>query len=288
MKLRSAIYFLLAACATALRAEEPQTRPPGPPELSLWEIGLFTGAARTPDYRGADEYTVHAFPAPYIIYRGKILKADREGVKGVFWENDRFETGISLSGNPPPDEDNRARKGMDDLGAIIEIGPMLKYFITERKAPDPLFLTLAGRAAVSVDRDNLNTAYEGLSGGLKTVYRNRTWLDDQGIVLGTAAGIDFINRDYAGYFYDVSPADATAVRPAYQADGGYAGVSFSINAAKRISDDWMVAAYYRWDNLSGAAYQDSPLVKTENNHIIGCALIWTIHRSEEKIKRTAD
>ncbi|MCU0858427.1 MAG: MipA/OmpV family protein [Pontiellaceae bacterium] len=287
MKLRFITWMLCSAFFVTV-APADEFEDPKQEELPLWEIGLFTGAARIPDYRGSDEYTTYVFPAPYLIYRGKILKADRDGVKGIFWANDRFETGISLSGNPPPDEDNRARKGMDDLNAIIEFGPQLKYFINERKNPDPLFLTAAIRAAISVDTDNLHTGYQGFCGGLKAVYRNRSWLENQKITLGTAVGIDFVNRDYAGYFYDVSPADATPSRPAYQADGGYAGFSFSVNATKRISERWMVAAYYRWDNLSGAACADSPLVKTENNHIIGCALIWKIHRSEEKVARPTD
>lgn len=288
MKLRPITLILLFILSTAAGARADEFETPQRDELPLWEIGLFTGAARLPHYRGSDKYSTYFFPMPYLIYRGDIFKADRDGVKGIFWKNDRLETGISLDGNPPPNEDNQARKGMDDLGAILEIGPQLKYFINDRKSPDPFFLTAAVRTAISVDTDDLHTGYQGLCGGLKAVYRNHSWLEDQGITLGTSAGIEFISRDYASYFYDVSPAEATPARPAYQADGGYAGVSFSINASKKISDNWAIGAYYRWDNLSGAAYHDSPLVKTENNHIVGCALIWKIHRSEETVKRPGD
>ncbi len=283
--IRKLSVLLLIAGTTTAQADKMTDSQNDPFARPLWEVGLFTGAARLPHYRGSDEYRLYVLPVPYLIYRGKIFKADREGFKGVFWENDRIETGLSLSGNPPVDEDNKARQGMPDLGAIIEFGPMLQYFISDRKNQDPFFITAAARAAISVDTGDLNMDYQGLSGGLKTIYRNRTWLHDQGVSLGVSAGIDFADQNYNSYFYDVEPVYATASRPAYRADGGYAGFSFSMDVSKKISDSWSIGAYYRWDNISGAVYNDSPLVKTENNHIIGCALIWNIYRSEKKVSR---
>jgi len=283
--IKNLIAFLLLAGSVVVQAEETKDLQNDPSAPPLWEVGIFGGAARLPHYRGSDEYRLYVLPLPYLIYRGDILKVDREGLKGVFWKTDRIETGLSLSGNPPVDGDNKAREGMPELGAIVEFGPMLQYFITDRKNPNPLFITAAVRAAISVDTDNLNMDYQGLCSGLKTIYRNRTWLEDQGVSLGVSAGIDFADQDYNSYFYDVAPAYATASRPAYRADGGYAGFSFSMNAQKKITDRWSIGTYYRWDNISGAVYRDSPLVRTENNHIIGCALIWTICQSDEKVSR---
>lgn len=276
------LFALLAFSSRADEFEGIQQDPSGQP---LWEVGLFGGVARLPHYRGSDEYTLYVLPLPYLIYRGEIFKADRDGLKGIFWKSDRLETGLSLSGSPPVPDDNEARQGMPELGAIMEFGPMLKYFITDRKNPNPLFMTAAARAAISVDTGDFGMDYQGLSGGLKAVYRNRTWLQDHGIAVGASAGIDFADQDYNRYFYAVEPVYATASRPAYDTDGGYAGFSFSVNASKKITDRWAIGAYYRWDNISGAVYNDSPLVKTEDNHIIGFALIWNIHRSEEKVSR---
>jgi hypothetical protein len=47
----------------------------------LWEVGIFNFVSSIPDYRGADESTIYAFPLPYLIYRGKHLRATREGVR---------------------------------------------------------------------------------------------------------------------------------------------------------------------------------------------------------------
>ena len=251
------------------------------PEKPLWEFGMFGGAARLPHYRGSDEYSVYALPLPYLIYRGQIFRANREGLKGVFWSNDRIETAISLSGTPPSDEDNNARRGMPDLGAILEIGPGVKVFLTEPDSQNPLYLKAGVRAAIAANTDNLHLSYEGIRGDVKLIYRNYSWFQDQNVALGFSAGVDFANRDYNDYIYTVDPVYATPARPAYQADGGYGGFSVSANAVKKISDSWSFGAYYRWDNISGAACTDSPLVKTENNHIIGVALIWKIAQSDK-------
>lgn len=270
--------LLLALCCSAgdLFAEEAQD----PPDKPLWEVGLFGGAARLPHYRGSDETSTYFLPLPYLIYRGEVFRANRDGLKGVFWSNDRIETAISLSGSPPSDKDNNARSGMPDLGAILEIGPGVKVFLSEKDNPNPLYLKAGVRAAIAVDTDDFGVTYEGIRGNVKLIYRNSSWLRDQGIFLGLNAGVDFANRDYNDYIYSVDPVYATPARPAYSADGGYTGFSLSANAVKKLNDRWSLGAYYRWDNISGAAYADSPLVKTENNHIIGIALIWKIAKSD--------
>jgi len=252
-----------------------------PEEKPLWEAGLFAGAARMPHYRGSDEYKAYVLPLPYLIYRGEIVRANRDGIKGVFWSTDRLEAALSFSGTPPVDKDNKARRGMPEIGAIVEAGPGVKFFITDRENPNPLYLKAGVRAAISVDTDDLGIAYEGLRGDIKLIYRNHTLLKEQGVSFGLNAGVDFANRDYNETFYSVDPVYATPSRPAYQAAGGYTGFSLSANAVKKLNDRWSVGAYYRWDNLSGTAYVDSPLVKTENNHILGVAIICKLFKSEK-------
>lgn len=251
-------------------------------ELPLWEVGLFGGAGRLAHYRGSDEYKTYLLPLPFLIYRGEVFRANREGVKSIFWENDRLETGLSMSGNPPVDGDNRAREGMPELGAIGEIGPMLKWYLRERRNPNPLYAVAAVRMAISVDPDDFHTAHEGFRGDLRLVYRNYTWLEKWKVVFGLNAAVDFADAEGQRYFYEVEPRYATAERPAYSPDGGYSGFSLSANATKTLNSRLKLGVYYRWDNLAGSSYENSPLVQTENNHVVGAALIWNIHRSEKK------
>ena len=274
---RIALHLCLAALGASLSpaaARAADAGQPAPANLPLWEFGVFGGAARLPHYRGSDEYKEYYLPLPYFIYRGKVLRSNREGVRGIFWENNRFETGLSLNGNPPVDGDNEARRGMPELGAILEVGPMLKCYIADRDHPDPFYAMFAARMAVSVDTGDLGMAAQGFRGDLKLIYRNYTWLEDQHIDFGFNAGVDFADSECNRYFYEVDPAYATADRPAYSPEGGYAGFSLSANATKQLNKRLWLGVYYRWDNISGAAYADSPLVNTENNHVVGFALIW--------------
>lgn len=268
---------LLAGLSVAAVAQEEKP----PQEKPLWEVGLFAGAARMPHYRGSDETSTYVLPLPYLIYRGEIVRANRDGIKGILWSSDRLEAALSLSGSPPVDEDNKARQGMPEIGAIVEAGPGLKFFITDRENPNPLYLKAGVRAAISVATDDFDVAYEGIHGNVKLIYRNSTLLREQGVFLGLNAGVDFANGQYNETFYSVDSVYATPTRPAYSADGGYSGFSLSANAVKKLNDRWSVGAYYRWDNLSGASYADSPLVKTENNHILGVAIICKLFKSDE-------
>ena len=52
-------------------------------EKPLWEVGLGAGFLVFNDYRGAATTHVYPVPVPYFIYRGKILKSDRDGLRGV-------------------------------------------------------------------------------------------------------------------------------------------------------------------------------------------------------------
>ena len=69
---RTVTLFLLAAgtiaLAPALAAE---------PALPLWEAGVFGGTAATPAYPGSSERSTRTLALPYLIYRGKVLRADR-------------------------------------------------------------------------------------------------------------------------------------------------------------------------------------------------------------------
>jgi hypothetical protein len=54
----------------------------GAAELPLWEVGAGVAVIDFPDYRGADERRVLVLPFPYVVYRGELLQADREGLRG--------------------------------------------------------------------------------------------------------------------------------------------------------------------------------------------------------------
>ena len=70
----------------------------------------------------------------------------------------------------------------------------------------------------------------------------------------------------------VVTAYATADRPAYAAGGGFAGMQYVVGVSKRYPKHW-VGAFLRYDNLSGARFADSPLVRTRNYVAAGVAVV---------------
>jgi len=260
----------------------------GPIMEPLWELGLFNFVADLPHYPGSDESRVYAFPTPFLTYRGKYLRAGREGVRGIFYQGPRIETSISLSGNPPVDEDNEARAGMPGLDAIGELGPSIKWYFLGRDPVDRVYLQAAARAAAAIDfASGLQVRYQGVAGGLKAVYYNRSSLRDQRIKFQFGLGLSAADRVYNGYFYDVAPAYATATRPAYHAAGGYSGASLSFSIQYDMTPRVSFGFYSRWDNLSGTAFADSPLVKQENNFVVGAVLILRPLRSATLVSSEA-
>jgi len=269
------VFFSLSiACPAQAEEEKP-----------LWEIGLFSGAARIPHYRGSDEYNWYVLPLPYVIYRGQILQADREGVKGIFFKTKSFESSISVSGNPPVDGDNDAREGMPDLDAMFEIGPSLKWHLAGDflNHGDALYAQIALRAASSIAFDSgVDFSYLGFHADLSLAYANQSLFKNQEIGFGGKIAADFADSDLNAYFYDVEQEYARDDRHFYASDSGYAGFSLSGWVHKKLTGVLSLGFYSRWDNISGAVYEDSPLVKEKNNFTIGCALDWNIWESKRK------
>src|SRR5271154_4068647 len=93
-------------------------------EAPLWEFGLGAGAIAFQDYRGSDTTHAHPLPVPYFVYNGKFLKADRDGVRGTLFNQDRLEINLSFNLTTPVRND-RERSGMPDLRSTVEAGPSI-------------------------------------------------------------------------------------------------------------------------------------------------------------------
>ncbi len=248
----------------------------------LWELGVAFAAARLPHYIGSDEYENYLYPLPYVIYRGEFFRADRDGVRGIFYRGEKFETNLSFWGNPPVPDDNEAREGMPDLDAIGEVGPALRYYIYRHSWKDHLFLQAAWRTAISFDFDGgVDADYQGWNGGVSLSYQNKSIFEEHNLSIYLKAGLHFADSIYHNYFYGVPPQFATPTRSAYRADGGYSGLSVSGSLYKDLNPRFSVGAYARWNNVSGAVFDDSPLVRDENNYAVGFLVVWKLAKSSK-------
>ena len=101
--------------------------------------------------------------------------------------------------------------------------------------------------------------------------------------MGVLVGPYFGDQRHYQYFYGVDPAFATADRPAYSASGGYGGSQAVVALSKRFPQFW-VGGFVKWDTLSGAAFADSPLVKSRQSASAGFAISWIFDVSKTLVE----
>ncbi len=265
----AAVCLALACAAVPAAAEE---RP-------LWEWGLGAGLLQLPHYRGADQARTWLLPLPYAVYRGQVLRADREGARAVLLEAARFDFDLSLSaGLPARSGDNRARQGMADLQPTLEFGPKLNLQL-DRGAGWSLALRVPVRAVFSIGS---GSRLLGASAEPHLNLALRLGPALQGWNLGLQFGALWAERGVHGYVYDVAPGEATASRPAYRARGGHSGWQATLGLSRRHGDLWH-GAFVRADGLSGARFAASPLVRRRHAVAFGYAVSWVLHSSTEMV-----
>ena len=252
-------------------------------DLPLWEIGGGGTVLRVPDYRGSEQIRNYIFPLPWVVYRGEILRADREGVRASFFDSDRVELSLSLSASVPVDSDNNtARAGMADLRPVFEIGPRANINLwrtADRHAALDLRVPL--RAAFTV-RDGVRDVGYVFAPLLNLDLRWPSPTAPDRWNLGLLVEVPFFDRRLNGYFYDVPAADATPTRPAYQSRAGYGGWQFLAALSRRV-DRWWFGSYIKYDDLSNAVFADSPLVTQKRQVSGGFAVMYVFARSSTMV-----
>jgi outer membrane scaffolding protein for murein synthesis (MipA/OmpV family) len=241
----------------------------------LWELGAGIGSLSVPHYRGSDQNHSYVLPIPYVIYRGDILRSDREGTRAVLLDTERVDFDLSVDGSPPTrSSENTARTGMPNLAATLEFGPNLNVRLF--KTDDlKLELRLPVRIATTLESHPRSVGWT-LNPVLNLDLQWRGWN------LGLQGGPLAASQAYHAYFYGVDAAYATAGRPAYAAHGGAAGWGLAGSATRRMGD-WWLAGFLRTDSLSGAVFRDSPLVRQSNNLTAGLALSYVFKVSERRV-----
>jgi len=248
-------------------------------EKPVWEFGLGVGAIAFDDYRGANTSHVYVLPVPYFYYRGKFLRADRNGVRGLLFNQDWIE--LNISGNATtPVRRNATRAGMPDLRSTLEVGPSVVMHLWKSEDAKVQFdVRLPLRAAFTVQArpHSLGWTFEPYAAvDVKDVAGFEGWY------LGALAGPVFASHRYNDYFYTVAPQYATPDRPAYQASAGYSGAEILASLSKRYPSFW-VGAYVRHDSLAGATFEASPLVKTREYWAGGVGVAWMISHSSQLV-----
>lgn len=281
---RGVLPFIAAATlATAAGAQAQTTAPAAAsapastestPALPLWEVGLFALTASQQAYPGASQQTSRSLLLPFGIYRGQFLRADRGtfGVRAV--KTPEFEVDVGFGGSLGSDSDRiEVRRGMPDLGTLIEAGPRLKWNLSDRGEAGRLRAEFPLRGVFDVS-DGFQ--YKGLSFEPELTYEART---SQGWRWSAGAGVVAGNRRLTDVLYGVAPQYATPERAAFDARAGLIAWRVSGTVSTLLTPDLRLIGFVRADTVAGAANRASPLVQQRTGVSGGIALSYTLFRS---------
>jgi len=272
--------FCVTPLLYAQTAATPVEDTRGADSLPRWEAGIAGAAFTVPDYPASDEYRSLALPAPYFVYRGRVLRADDEGSRlrrrlGANMELDLSGGGALSSDSSGSD----ARRGMPDLGYLLELGPNLRLSYAGPAHDSAVVINLPVRGVISVGDGGLN--WRGAVFAPELAYRADRYLEGRlGIWLSLATEV--ASTALQRYFYEVAPRYATADRPAYAADAGYLGSSLGLRGSYSLTPRLRLFASLRYYAYAGAENQDSPLFRRDDGYTAAIGLSWTVLQSDQR------
>lgn len=233
------------------------------------EAGIALVGQASADYRGSHHYQPRVLPLPYFLYQGKIIKADRGGVRGEFWANHRFEFNVSVDGSLSGNSDNNAlRAAMPKLSNAFEMGPSFNINVSGLNFNEGWSARFPLRAVFTVGADGVD--YIGYLFNPRLTWRTPKTI--YGWTPSFNVGFLLADKTYHRYYYDVAQEFVTDSRPFYQAGGGYSGLFTRLAFYKRL-ELWRFGVSFRYDNLSGAVFGDSPLVETKHYGSVSFGLV---------------
>jgi len=243
--------------------------------LPLWEAGVGAAVFSTPAYPAAEQHTTRTVALPFLLYRGKVLRADQQGVGARLVNTDRVEFDVGFAAALPSHSDDvRARRGMPDLGTLVEFGPRVKLHLADFGEQGRLRVELPLRTVIEA-RGGLRR--QGWTSEPRLVWQkigaDRNW------TIEGQLGALFGDRRIQRYFYDVAPQYATAGRPEYHADPGLLLVRTGLFGTYKLNPDWRLFGFVRLESYAGAANRDSPLFKKNAGAAAGIGFAWTFARS---------
>lgn len=270
----STLRVTFAACCAALSTLAVAQGPAGsaPP---LWELGGVALGVSQSAYPGADQQVNRALALPYFVYRGDVLRADRDtaGIRAM--KTETFELDVGFAGAfGAGNETIETRQGMRKLGTMVELGPRLKWDLGAGPAGGRLSAEFPARAVLDLSD---KAAHRGWSLEPKLTYSNRT---ASGWRYSASVSAIVADTRLAQTFYEVRSSEATAARPAYRAEGGLVSWRFGTAFSRSLARDWNLFGFARLETVAGAANESSPLVRRSSGASVGVGVAYTWMRSD--------
>ena len=181
----------------------------------LWELGIFTAMSSVPQYAGSDESYVFPLVLPYVVYRGRHLKADRNGVRGEIYLNKRLTVDAGLSFDFPVNGNNKARQGMSELHLTGQAGPRFNLRLCCDDNQETLLLRLPARYVMDIRNESLGWVVEPVF-----EYSRDAIMNAGNYKFLVAAGAVLASEKYNDYYYSVTQSAATEEPSRIPCSGG--------------------------------------------------------------------
>lgn len=264
---------LTAIAAPSVAQTRGDTQSAVPPR---WEVGALGLGIAQQAYPGSDQMLQRQLLLPYVVYRGEVVRADRETTGLRALRQGAFELDLGAAASLAVQGDRiEARRGLPGWGTLVELGPRLRW--TLHRAPDGsrLRLDLPLRAVVDVQN---GMAHRGTVFEPELRWQRR--LAD-GWFFNLGGGAVFGDERMARTYYGVAASAATPLRPAYEAQAGLLAWRLSASTGRRLGNHWNGFAFARFDSVAGAANEDSPLVRQTHGATLGLGLSYVWRRSSQ-------
>ncbi len=248
------------------------------PKKSELDLGVGYGTGSVPHYPASNQNQNESLFLPIIMYRGDILKSDREeGTRIELFKSLELDINLSFGATFNNDSsENEARKDMPNLNYTLETGPALNFKLWS--VPDYGFLRLQIPIRLTFETNFKKISFLGLVFEPELRFQKSHFLMSN-LRSSTSVASEFFSQRVANYFYEVEPQYATTERPTYT---GREGLS-----AFKLSQSFMYQ-YKRFNFIVGTAYsnfsysanKNSPLFRSVHNQSYFVAVAWLFYKSE--------
>lgn len=268
------ILILFIFASSLLQAQEQISK------KSELDLGVGYGTGSVPHYPASSQNQNESLFLPIIIYRGDILKSDREdGTRIQLFKSVELDINLSFGATFNNDSsENEARKYMPNLNYTLETGPALNFKLWS--VPDYGFLRLQIPLRLTFETDFKKINFLGLVFEPELRFQRLNFLIPN-LRSSTSVASEFFSERVANYFYEVEPQYVTADRPAYTGRDGLSALKLSQN---------FIYEYEKFSFILGTAYsnfsysgnKNSPLFKSVHNQSYFLAVAWLFYKSESK------
>jgi outer membrane scaffolding protein for murein synthesis (MipA/OmpV family) len=278
--------LLLLAMVSASGAAWAQTPAINPMPDGSRDMYVGLGVQSAPRYEGAGSRKVSALPVLQVQWStGFFISGMSAGMH--LSDSPTFEVGPLVTVHPGRDESGSGKvadgigggepmgfsgpidrshkaggglKGMDDIGARLQLGGFANYYLTPQWRLTTSLLYGAGR-----DRDGarLELGVQRLAAVLDARHR-----------VSLLAGVAVVNRNYNQTYFGVSIEEASSsLFPYYEAAGGLQDAHLGARWNWTLSPSWMLTSSLQARRLLGSAAR-SPLVERPTNLTVSTAIAY--------------